>query len=130
MIRSLLLSLALVFMLALPACAASKQGGFAGPGSDPGGGFKGPGPALVTVEQAMSMADDSRVTLRGHIERSLGGDEYLFRDASGTIQVDIDRKRWQGQTITPTDLVEIQGKVDKDFMSLEIDVKRISKVGK
>mgnify|MGYP000760690062 FL=1 len=52
----------------------------------------------------------------------------MFKDASGTINVDIDHKRWNGVTVTPKDTVEILGEVDKDWNSVEIDVKQIRKV--
>ncbi|WP_038927877.1 NirD/YgiW/YdeI family stress tolerance protein, partial [Yersinia pestis] len=35
---------------------------------------------------------------------------------------------WRGQTITPQDKVQIEGKVDKDWNSVEIDVKNITKI--
>lgn len=75
------------------------------------------------------MSDDTWVTLRGHIEKRIGDEDYLFRDASGTLNVEIDDKRWDGQTIGPKDNVELQGKLDKDFNSLELDVKQVRKIG-
>jgi uncharacterized protein (TIGR00156 family) len=92
------------------------------------GGFHGSGPALVTVQQAMAMKDDAPVTLRGHIVQSLGDEDYLFRDATGTIRVEIDHKRWAGLQITPDDLVEIQGEIEKDWNRTEVDVARIIKI--
>ena len=68
------------------------------------------------------------VTLRGNIVERISDDLYVFKDASGTINVDIDHKRWNGVTVTPKDTVEIQGEVDKDWNSVEIDVKQIRKV--
>lgn len=114
------------------ALAAQKGGGFTGPGgsgnSTMGSGFTGPGTPLITVEQAKTMSDDSRVTLRGHIESSIDGKHYMFKDSTGSIRVEIDRKRWNGQSVSPTDLIEIQGEVDKDWNSVEIDVKRLIKL--
>lgn len=101
------------------------QGGFTGGSS--AGGFTGPGPAITTVEQAKSMRDDTKVTLRGNIIQHLGKDKYLFKDSSGTIHVDIDHDDWMGQTVGPEDTVEIYGEVDKDWNSVEIDVKRLVK---
>lgn len=92
------------------------------------GGFNGPSAGAMTVEKAKTMSDDTWVTLRGNIEQRIGGDHYTFRDASGTMNVDIDHKRWNGQTITPKDTVELQGKIDKDWNSVELDVKQITKV--
>ena len=36
--------------------------------------------------------------------------------------------RWNGQTITPKDKVQLEGKVDKDWSSVEVDVKNIKKL--
>lgn len=83
---------------------------------------------LTTVESAKSLRDDTWVTLRGNIVERISDDLYVFKDASGTINVDIDHKRWNGVTVTPKDTVEIQGEVDKDWNSVEIDVKQIRKV--
>lgn len=119
---------AFIFSLAMLApfsgsALASSQGGF----NKAGGGYSGPGPALVTVEQAKNMSDDAYVTLKGYIVQSLGGEKYLFKDSSGVVNVDIDHKRWQGLNVGPEDMVEIHGEVDKDWFETEIDVKRISK---
>ena len=116
-------SLALSLMLgASTALAKGPDGGF-----NRGGGFTGPGPALSTVQQAKDMRDDSPVTLQGHIVQHLGDDHYLFKDNTGTINVEIDHKRWQGQNVGPNDLVEISGEVEKDWSELGIYVKRIIK---
>ncbi|HCB2600945.1 TPA: YgiW/YdeI family stress tolerance OB fold protein [Citrobacter koseri] len=111
---------------------AAQQGGFSGPTAtqSQGGGFVGPNGSNTTVESAKSMRDDAWVTLRGNIVESISDDLYLFKDATGTVNVDIDHKRWNGVTVTPQDLVEIQGEVDKDWNSVEIDVKQITKVAK
>ncbi|EKY5004456.1 YgiW/YdeI family stress tolerance OB fold protein [Citrobacter amalonaticus] len=111
---------------------AAQQGGFSGPSATQtqSGGFQGPNGSSTTVESAKSLRDDTRVTLRGNIVERISDDLYLFKDATGTINVDIDHKRWNGVTVTPQDTVEIQGEVDKDWNSVEIDVKQISKVSK
>ncbi|WAW09421.1 YgiW/YdeI family stress tolerance OB fold protein [Oxalobacter vibrioformis] len=92
------------------------------------GGFYGPGPALVTVQQAMGMRDDTPVTLKGHIVQSLGDEEYLFKDATGTIRVEIDHKLWAGIQVSPDELVEIQGEIEKEWNKTEVDVARIIKI--
>ena len=111
---------------------AAQQGGFSGPTAtqSQGGGFVGPNGSNTTVESAKSMRDDAWVTLRGNIVERISDDLYLFKDATGTVNVDIDHKRWNGVTVTPQDLVEIQGEVDNDWNSVEIDVKQITKVAK
>lgn len=92
------------------------------------GGFNGPRAGAITVAKAKTMSDDTWVTLRGNIEQRIGGDHYIFRDATGTINVDIDHESWNGLTIMPQDTVELQGEVDKDWNSVELDVKQITKV--
>lgn len=128
--------IALVTALASTA-AFAQNGGFQGPGTTPNtnnttttqqGGFSGPSASVTTVAEALKMRDDSWITLRGNIEQQVGHDRYIFRDSTGTVTVEIDKKYWNGQTITPKDKVEIQGEVDKDWNEFEIDVKRITKI--
>lgn len=121
---SVALGAALALSLVLGASTALAKGPDGGYNR---GGFTGPGPALSTVQQARDMRDDSPVTLQGHIVQHLGDDHYLFKDNTGTINVEIDHKRWQGQNVGPNDLVEISGEVEKDWSELGIDVKRIIK---
>jgi uncharacterized protein (TIGR00156 family) len=119
---------AIVALVSMPVLAAG-QGGFTGPSSTTqGGGFTGPSGAVTTVANAKSLRDDTWVTLRGKIVERVSDDLYKFQDASGMVNVDIDHKRWNGVTVGPQDTVEIQGEVDKDWNSVEIDVKQISKI--
>lgn len=109
--------------------AFSQQGGFVSPeGMAAQGGFKGPGLAsgVISVAQAKTLRDDAWVVLEGNIVRQVGRKLYEFRDNSGTIYVDIDDRYWMGQNVSPTDKVRIEGEVDKDWNSVEIDVKRIT----
>lgn len=119
-------------LLLCASALAQTAGGFTGP-SEPAtasasarAGFNGP-MTVVSAEQAKTLKDDTPVTLRGQIERHLGGDDYLFRDSSGTIEVEIDQRRWNGQSVSPQDKVEISGELDKHFTSSKVDVKRLHK---
>lgn len=126
-ILALLLSAAAIS--AAPALA--QNGGFSGPANNGNtqqqGGFNGPNVANSTVAQSKTLRDDSWVILEGNIVRKVGDELYEFRDSTGTINVDIDDKEWRGLTVTPQDKVRIEGEVDKDWNSVEIDVKRITK---
>ncbi|CAY72288.1 Protein ygiW precursor [Erwinia pyrifoliae DSM 12163] len=123
--------LALTALISTPLLAA-QSGGFVDPdapaASAQKGGFSGPNGTQATVKQAQEMKDDAWVTLRGHIDKRVGDEDYLFRDATGSITVEIDHKRWDGQTIGPKDQVELMGKLDKDLNSLELDVKQVRKI--
>ncbi|MDL2269104.1 NirD/YgiW/YdeI family stress tolerance protein [Desulfosarcina sp. OttesenSCG-928-G17] len=91
-------------------------------------GFTGPGPGVANVDHAKSMGDDEPVVLEGNIVQHLGGERYLFQDASGTVTVDIDDDKWRGFQVGPEDRVRISGEVDKDWNKVEIDVDSITKV--
>ncbi len=101
--------------------AQNHMGGFAGPSSI----------GVVTVEQAKNMSDDSAVILRGHIESQVGNEDYMFKDSTGTIRVEIDKEDWNGLTVKPEDLVEIRGEVDTHWSKpANIDVDTISLIQK
>ena len=121
-----------VIMLAATPVLAAQQGGFVDPNAPTAqvksGGFQPSSASVVTVKQAEEMRDDSWITVRGTLEKQIGKEDYLFRDASGTMEVEIDHKRWNGLTITPKDQVELTGELDKDFNSIELDVKQVRKL--
>ncbi|CAM4101759.1 YgiW/YdeI family stress tolerance OB fold protein [Pluralibacter gergoviae] len=123
---------AIVALMSAPAFAANTQGGFSGPGApasqQQAGGFSGPNSSVTTVDAAKRLQDDAPVTLRGNIIQQNSDDDYTFKDSTGTISVDIDRKHWNGVNVTPSDVVEIIGEVDKDKKGVEIDVKQLKKV--
>ncbi|ELG93114.1 YgiW/YdeI family stress tolerance OB fold protein [Escherichia sp. E3659] len=107
----------------------AQSGGFVSSESAPvQGGFSGPGMVseVTSVAQAKMRRDDAKVVLEGNIVRQVGNELYEFRDNSGSIYVDIDASYWQGQNISPNDKVRIEGDVDKDWNSVEIDAKRIT----
>lgn len=129
MLKKIMVFALMATLFAGVAQARHHGGGFMGgetPQPTQTGGFKGPGVALGTVQGLADMKDDSQVHLKGHIEKSLGDEKYMFRDSTGTFVVEIDDKRWHGQTVTPQDTVEIYGELDKELIGQsEIDVKRI-----
>ncbi len=111
--KKLSLSIAMALMLG---CASVAFAGFTGPSSV----------EKATVAQAKEMRDDTQVILQGFIESSLGDEDYMFKDETGSIRVEIDKDVWQGLNVTPNDKVEIQGEVDTHFYRpAEIDVHAI-----
>ncbi|MDR2339565.1 MAG: NirD/YgiW/YdeI family stress tolerance protein [Deltaproteobacteria bacterium] len=109
---------------------AKPQGGFQSPESArPQGGFQGPGIDVISVSQAVRLRDDTFVILRGKIVRSIGKDKFVFQDQTGDIIVEIDSHLWGGETVTPDDLLEIGGEIDKEFMGdVELDVHKLTKL--
>ncbi|ENN8377970.1 YgiW/YdeI family stress tolerance OB fold protein [Providencia rettgeri] len=96
----------------------------------PRGGFVATTQAVTTVVQAKELPDDAWVSLEGNIVKQIGKELYEFRDSTGSIAVDIDDKRWRGQVVKPDTKVRLDGEVDKDWMELEIDVKRVTIINK
>ncbi len=93
---------------------------------DSKGGFKEVN--VITIEEAQNLGDDAYVVLQGNIINKIGDEKYTFQDKTGSITIEIDDDDWDGVDVTPADLVEIQGEVDKGWTSFEIDVDTISKV--
>ena len=89
------------------------------------GGFQGPGLAPMSVADALKLNDDTAVVLVGQIQQSLGDEKYLFKDASGTITIEIDDEDWRGVNVTPEDTIEISGEVDKDLFDIKVDVNTV-----
>lgn len=112
------------FVVALGLSTSALASGFTGP--QQAGGFQGPGLAPSSVAEALKLNDDTPVVLVGQIEKSLGDEKYLFKDASGSVTVEIDNEDWRGVTITPKDTIVLQGEIDKDFFKTEIDVDSVA----
>ena len=112
------------FVVALGLSTSALASGFTGP--QQAGGFQGPGLAPSSVAEALKLNDDTPVVLVGQIEKSLGDEKYLFKDASGSVTVEIDNEDWRGVTVTPKDTIVIQGEIDKDFFKTEIDVDSVA----
>ncbi|MEX5996268.1 YgiW/YdeI family stress tolerance OB fold protein [Providencia vermicola] len=128
-------TLPLITLIAALASAPvlAVNGGFDGPGAtqnttaqtSQSGGFTGPSSGETTVAKAFNLSDDSWVILRGNIVKQLDQKHYEFTDGTGTINLEISPKRWNGLNVTPKDKVEIRGKIDKDWNSREVEVKQI-----
>ena len=120
------------FSLLFFCTALLTAGAFASSDAFASGGFTGPGSApslpVTSVREASSLPNDTLVTMRGHIVQQLRKEKYLFKDATGTIEVEIDNKRWQGVTVGPGDLVEIRGEIDVKRRGRTVDVHSIMKL--
>ena len=123
---SVLIILASLVLAPFPVFSAFK-------GAENMGGYYGPmsGAMADTVASAMQQQDEAPVVLTGNIISQVAGRKhrYIFRDNTGEIMIDIDKKAFRGQNITPQDTVRISGRVDRDFgKELEIDVKQIDTI--
>ena len=109
----------LAILAALAAPVAFALPAQAGPMDKAAGGFSGPvsGAMADTVAKALTLGDDAPVVLTGNIVSQVAGkkDKFIFKDATGEVRMEIDRKVFAGQSVTPQDTVRIIGKVDKDL---------------
>ena len=111
------------FVVALGLSTSALASGFTGP--QQAGGFQGPGLAPSSVAEALKLNDATPIELDSQIEKSLGDEKYLFKDASGTITIEIDDEDWRGVNVTPEDSIEISGEVDKDLFDIKVDVNTV-----
>lgn len=105
-------------LLAAPAFA-QNSGGYAGPDNRP----------LVTAAEATSLADDSRITVRGYLVESLGDEEYRFEDSTGSLIVEIDDEVWRDIRADESTEVELSGELDVEGDRRELDVDRVRRPG-
>lgn len=79
-----------------------------------------------TVAAAARASDNTQVILDGIIVHKVRHEHYLFKDSSGSIEVEIDDKYFPLTPVNEHILVRIYGEVDKDFgMKDKIDVKKV-----
>ncbi len=125
-----LIVLLLAALLTCPPPALAHRGEEASPqsqGRSSGhGGFHHKGVMRVTeAAQVPGAYIGTPCELTGHLIEQRGYDRYAFRDKSGTVVVDIDRKRFRGQTVTSETLVRIIGQVDLDRDGMGVDVESL-----
>ncbi|PSV30792.1 MULTISPECIES: YgiW/YdeI family stress tolerance OB fold protein [unclassified Photobacterium] len=113
------------FLLASTSAFAATT---AAPAQPAHGGFTGPSvtPVIKTISQVKNAQDDAAVELTGYITTSLGNDDYMFKDNTGEIKVEIDHNDWNGVNATPSTKLKIRGEVDKDWSERTIDVKAVA----
>lgn len=90
-------------------------------------GFFDESKAVKSVSALKAAADNDFVMIEGNIVQQVGKDDFIFKDATGEVEIEVSKHAWQGQTITPNDKVEIRGKVEKEWGKTEVDVKQIIK---
>jgi uncharacterized protein (TIGR00156 family) len=93
-------------------------------------GYTGPGATaqVTSVAAALKARDDTPVLLQGQIVKRLQDELYEFKDASGTINVEIDDEDWPAQAVSDSVTVRLTGEVDHDLSSREIDVESLELV--
>lgn len=87
------------------------------------------GPSSSASPSTVAGVADARlgsdVTLTGFVVEHQRDDYYTFRDDSGDIRVEIDRRTWGGRKVGPTDKVRITGEVERGWRGRYIDVETL-----
>ena len=86
------------------------------------------GTNVTPVEKVLSQGrDDQYVAVEGFIVQRIGSKDYIFRDKTGEIHVEIKDRVFAGQQVSPTTKVLLEGENDKDWTGpMEIEVKRLT----
>lgn len=83
---------------------------------------------ISTVQQALTLKDDTPIKLKGYVVKAIGDEKYQFSDQTGSITVDIDDELWQGKPISAKTPVTIIGEIDIDYKPkkrVEVDVDQV-----
>ena len=86
---------------------------------------------VVTVTQAKNLKDETGVTLTGQIVRQLKpqGDDFEFKDSTGSIILDVDDDLWMPLSLKAGDQVRVIGEVDTHRVKpTEIEVIHIERI--
>lgn len=77
---------------------------------------------LSTVVEVSQMEDDTKVMLEGFIGQQSGDDNYIFKDDTGKITIEVEEDTWRGQNVNEDIKVRIVGEYEKEANSEEIEV--------
>lgn len=103
-----------VLVLGMAATGAMAQ--FTGPGAST---------APLTVAAVKDARLGSDITLVGNIIERQRDDYYTFRDATGDIRVEIERRVWRGREVGPEQKVRITGEIDRGWRGRYIEVETL-----
>jgi len=88
------------------------------------GGLSG----LIDMGVSGAKCDDRRFVLRGSIVSQIRRNDYVFKDDSGTVTVEITKGDFGGRDITPDNVIKIFGEADYDDGELILEVSRLEVV--
>lgn len=77
---------------------------------------------LSTTVEVSQMEDDTRVMLEGFIGQQAGDDNYIFKDDTGKITIQVEEDTWRGQNVNEDIKVRIVGDYEREVNSEKIEV--------
>lgn len=81
--------------------------------------------AINTVADALKAKDDAKVVLEGQIVKKISNEHYEFKDATGTVKIDVDKKAMPAKGLDVNAKVRLNGEVDVKKSGVEIEVKKV-----
>lgn len=103
----------------------SQAAGYTGPAGQAGNTGVTAAAVVETVKAAVAAPEDTPAVLEGHITKKLAiqgqDNRYEFKDATGTLQLDIDNDKWPAD-VSDQQRVRVIGEVDLDNGKREVDV--------
>ena len=96
-------------------------------GAQTGGAPTSASASPTTAAQAAQAQDDTSVVLEGMLVRQIRGDRYEFRDASGTITVEIEDEDWPNRQPVLEKRLRLHGEVERKRIRrvVEVEVTRV-----
>lgn len=80
----------------------------------------------ITIAEALQTADETPVMLTGIIQRKVTDERYELKDATGTIQVEIDKKLASATQLKQGTSVKVFGEIDTHRYKLtDIDAVKV-----
>ena len=82
---------------------------------------------IIQIKDLNSSYDDKYITLKGYIVEKLSGEEFLFKDETGKIHIEIDRdEQYLLKNVNSDTFVEISGEYDNNtFEPNKIEIKNL-----
>ena len=81
----------------------------------------------ATAQEAKTMDDGAMITLRGHLVQDKGGDTFVLRDESGTIDTRIPASLLDGQAVKTDQQVTLTGSRDTKTQPPVVRVTKIER---
>ncbi|PKH60322.1 hypothetical protein CXF83_04265 [Shewanella sp. Choline-02u-19] len=107
----------LISILLISMLSSTVSAEFIGTGSSSG---------ASSVKSIASMSDDQYVTLEGYLVKQIRSEHYIFKDATGEVEVEIDHEELNGIAVTPSTKIRIAGEIDKEWTKTVVDVHHLA----
>ena len=90
---------------------------------------------IISIQEARKKANNTYVSLEGFIigkAKSINPEEFMFRDESDTIKIEVNNDVWRDQKVTPNTKIRILGQVDHNPVTgtTEIEVRQLDIIKK